>query len=476
MKRYIVKGIFIPLFAMLTIFPMACHDTLEEVPYSQFSPNNFLTTENGLNTLLFSAYGNALYRRFPIAQLVYLEEATTDIFLQSGGGQAKWAKQLIDFTFDPEHNWIRQQFQGPWDPIRDVNMFLENVENVEFKDSDKNARIGEAKFIRAFLYFWMTGYFGEIPLITSTEDDLYPTKASIADIRNFIETELTEAVSLLPVKSSEYGRASKGAALGILMSHYLNTRQWQNAADAANQIIELQEYALYPDYVSLFGPDNDLNSEYIFVSPQTRDVGYGNTWMALSMPPKYPILPNQKNFAAHFKYYDSFVNSFDLNDDRRKVFLTEYTDATGKLKQLLGNNDSRSFKFYDNESNSQDQENDVPIIRYAEVLLARAEALNELSGPTQEAIDLINVVRERAKVDLLNVGDFSKESLRDHILQERAWEFFSEGKRRTDLLRHGKFIQQALDRGKAASDHHRYYPIPQVELNANPALTQNDGY
>jgi len=120
--------------------------------------------------------------------------------------------------------------------------------------------------------------------------------------------------------------------------------------------------------------------------------------------------------------------------------------------------------------------NDFPV-RYADILLSHAEALNEINGPTQEALDLINAVRTKAGVPLLNLSDFgSKESLRDHILRERGWEFFSEELRRQDLVRHGKFIEFGKNRGKIAFDYQVLYPIPQSEIDRNPNLEQNDGY
>ena len=121
--------------------------------------------------------------------------------------------------------------------------------------------------------------------------------------------------------------------------------------------------------------------------------------------------------------------------------------------------------------------NDFPVVRYADILLSHAEALNELNGPTQEAVDLINQVRAKAGVPLLVLSDFAaKETLRDHILKERGWEFFSEELRRQDLVRHGKFIEYGKSRGKVAFDYQVLYPIPQSEIDRNSNLEQNDGY
>ena len=459
---------------LLITAAMSCEDGLKEEVFDQYAPSNVLTNKDGLEALLYSAYGYQQRKtgEFRNIQNNYLEEATTDIFLEQGGGQGPAAAQLQDFTFGPEHNWIGAMYDESWDAIRDTNLFLANVDNAETYPN-RESRIGEAKFIRALQYHLLTKWFGEVPLITSSTPELYPTKAPLTELQKFIENELIAAIALLPVDQPDFYRITKGAALGILTKQYLNTKQWQNAANTAQTIIDLNKYELYPDYIGLFAADNDRNKEYIFATALEKSIT-GNTWMALSLPPGHP--QPGPNFAAQFKYYDAFVNSFDINDKRREFFLTEYTKTNGQFVQLLGNNDSRSLKYWDPDRVGSLQENDWPIVRYADILLSRAEALNELNGPTQEAIDLINSVRDRAGVSDLVLAGFSKETLRDQILKERGWEFYSEAQRRTDLLRHGKFIESALARGKEAKPYHVLYPIPQTEINANPNLEQNPGY
>lgn len=144
---------------------------------------------------------------------------------------------------------------------------------------------------------------------------------------------------------------------------------------------------------------------------------------------------------------------------------------------MLGNDLSNPLKYqWDPNAVGQGAGNDLPVIRYADILLTRAEALNEMNGPTQEAIDLVNLVRERAGVSLIEVGNFSKESFRDHIYQEREWEFYYEQMRREDQIRHGIFIQKAQERGINAQEFHRLFPIPQQVLDANSDIEQNPGY
>jgi hypothetical protein len=116
-------------------------------------------------------------------------------------------------------------------------------------------------------------------------------------------------------------------------------------------------------------------------------------------------------------------------------------------------------------------------VRYADILLSIAEARNELEGPNQESIDLINVIRLRSRAKAIQLGNFaSKEALRAHILNERLWEFYIEGMEREDMIRHGVFISRAQQRGVNAKDFHKLFPIPLSEIEANPNIVQNPGY
>ena len=244
----------------------------------------------------------------------------------------------------------------------------------------------------------------------------------------------------------------------------------------------------------LFNINNEGNSELIFVF---ESLNTGPTWNYT--PHAYPVgyPTGQVNYGAQFQLWRWFVNSFHP-DDRRAL---EYDPDNGKFGWILKSfinkggtpvdlmNDEiipgieklypRSFKFTpDPNALGAGHGNDMPILRYAEVLIGRAEALNEMQGPNQESIDLLNEIRARAEAPLYNLADFpTKESLRDQILVERGWEFFTEGHRRWDLIRHGKYISSAQERGKTlAQPHHVLFPIPQTELDANPALQQNPGY
>lgn len=455
----------------------ACKKVLEEDNFSQLSTEDFLRTEPGIKALSVSAYSNAQFNTFSMNVKINFGELPTEIMFQAGGGVAGNAAQLYNFTWNSANSWFNDQcWNKQYRAIRDANILLDNIDKAPLSDLKKKTYQGEAKFLRAYMYYLLYIWYGPVPLSVSSTISKDVKRPTEAEMKTFLEKEFTEAADLLPTVQAEYGRATKGAALGFLTKFYLNTKQWQKCADAAQLVINLNLYDLYPDYVNMFKVENEINKEFIYVSPCISLGGQGNQWMAVSFPATYPRLSNQASFASNYKLYDSFVNSFPANDKRKGCILTSYQTTANATVTLLGKNDSRSFKYFpDPNSLSSDANNDFPELRFSDILLARSESLNELSGPNVESITLINRVRTRANVSLLILGSVTKSSFRDAILNERLWEFFTEGFRREDLLRHGKFISGAVARGKAAQDYQMLYPIPQTEIGVSK-IEQNPGY
>lgn len=469
-----------------------CDSLLEEDVYSQLDPGALFTSAQGVERVLYSAYRNAQFNGNFGGNIEFQEEWTCDQFWETGGAVNLQATVMLAFTWDaayPTQN--TDLWNNCYASIRNCNLVLENIDAAPLDDTVKARLAAEARFVRCAAYYKLLMRYGGVPLRTSNAGDLETARSSAEEIGSFIETELLAAIDPLPkliseVSGYQYGRATKGAAMGYLCKYYLNTRQWQKCADMAKKIMDLGVYELWDDYTTLFTVENELkNKEFIWVYTSSP-LDVGNELMNGSFPPQYasavdgsmPFLPNMRNWARMDRIYDSFYNSFDENDARRKTILTEYINTAGKVISLLNNDNTRMFKYVpDPNSNGNAQGNDIPVIRYADILLARAEALNEMSGPTQEAVDLINQVRTRSKVTPIQLGNYTKESLRAHILDERGWEFYGENLRRQDLLRHDVFIKKAKERGVSiADDHHKLFPIPQPEINANPLCTQNPGY
>ncbi|WP_028295935.1 RagB/SusD family nutrient uptake outer membrane protein [Olivibacter sitiensis] len=470
----------------------SCSGFLDEEVYSQLAPDNYLNTREGIESVLADAYARAANMNTNNSIYVIApQEWPTDILYQSGDNVERDARNFINFTWDPTIDFIGNNWDAPYQTIRNTNILLENIDNVSISESEKAIYIAEFRFLRAISYHKLYFMFGPVPLRVSTTGELQLARASDEEMRTFIETELLGAAADLPSPGEEaaYGRAHKAAAMGYLCKFYLNTRQWQKCADIAANIMSQFSYSLFANYETLFSVANERNGEYIWVRPAfaSSDRATANSWMNTAFPDNFAeapslgvrYLPTYVNWPNEFRIYDSFYNSFEEGDKRRNLLVTSYINSSGQTVSLLGNDNIRSFKYLpDPGALGASHGNDIPEIRYADILLSRAEALNELNGPTQEALDLINQVRTRAALDGIAFGAFSdKAALRDHILAERGWEFYSEGHRRMDLIRMDKFISGAIARGKtSATAHHVLFPIPQAVMDSDPLLVQNEGY
>ncbi|MEJ7768236.1 MAG: RagB/SusD family nutrient uptake outer membrane protein, partial [Chitinophagaceae bacterium] len=449
-------------------------------------------TQDALETTHRAAYATAA--NMLVNNSIYtlsLEEFPTDILTQSGDSPEADIAQYRNFMLTPFSNFLTTNYDPPYQTIRNANIILENIDRVNISDQQKAIYRAECRFLRATSYYKLYFFFGPTPLRKSTSDPINMAKATDEQMKTFIETELFASITDLPLQGKEasYGRAHKAAAQAFLTKFYLQTKQWQKAADMAKVIINLNYYSLFPNYKDLFKVENERNSEYIWIRPAkaSADRRNSNGWMSVSFPLNFAREPlsgltylvTWANFPNEFRILDGFYNSFDTTDTRRSLIISSYIDNQGKTISLLNADNTRSFKYWpDPQGAGASHGNDVPEIRYADILLARAEALNELTGPSQESIDLINQVRSRAKVKPFVLAELAtKEKLRDQLLNERGWEFYSEGQRRMDLIRMGKYISSALARGKtSAKAFHVLFPIPQVAINANPLLVQNDGY
>lgn len=485
------KLIILSFIIISLLSQTACKKALDVTPPGEFSPGNVLTTDKGIRSVLFSSYAG-VQNPTPSRYLINNAEVTTDIGYNTGGAENLTLSQLINFTWDASLGTLQADVWAPtYRTIRDANIVLENIANVNTTDANKKLYAAEARFLRAYGYDLLYKWFGPVPLRTSINAEATLARATDEQMKAFIEAELTAAITDLPDPGKEeaFARANKGMAASVLAKFYLNTKQWQKAADACRQVMNFNYYQLFPAYQNMFRVENEGNKEMIMVHPCRNQDGFGNWYTAGALPPGFKTsgqIPEfvwttaMANFATQYRMRSAFTNTFDTINDKRSILLIRhYVNNNNVAVNLLATPDNvRSLKYWDNATVGNHSGNDVPIIRYADILLSRAEALNELSGPTQEALDLINQVRTRAGIANLSLADAtSKEVLRDLILRERGWEFYAEGLRREDLLRHNKFISLAIARGvSVAAEKHKLFPIPQTEIDANPACKQNAGY
>lgn len=486
--RYYLSSL---LLGILLLFS-GCKDVLDEDVYSQLDPSTLFSSANGIERVLFSAYRDAQITGNFGGNLWFQEEWTCDQFWETGGAVNLQATVMLAFTWDASYptHWTTL-WENCYNSIRNCNLVLENIDASPVEDALKERFKAEARFVRASAYYILYSMWGPVPLRINTSGDLEMARATDTEMQTFLEKEFTDAAAVLPnlgeITGYQYGRATKGAALGYLTKFYLNTKQWQKCADVAHDLMNLNTYELWSDYATLFSVDTETKQkELVWVYPCSH-LGPGNQFINGSYPPSYastvdgqwPFLSNQRNWARMDRIKDSFYNSFAPGDKRKTLIVSQYINTAGKTISLLNQNNTRSFKYTpDPAAVSNDHGNDIAVIRYADILLSRAEALNELNGPTKESLDLIQDVRDRAGLTTpLDLTSFTKESLRQRILDERGWEFYGEKLRRQDLIRNGSFVSNAKARGiTIADDHHQLFPIPQTEITANPLCEQNIGY
>lgn len=480
-----MKTSYTLIVIVLLIFT-ACNNPLQEKTFTTLSPEDFFNTAEDAEVVLNSVYGELRYSDIT-RDAVTLQEVCTDIHIERFGGIFTFNQPIEDFVWTPSHNWLQNWWERRYRGIYKTNTVLDNVTAINMDENRKEEMLAEAQFLRAFNYFLLYDLFGPVPLVLTSETRVQdrPARATDEKIIKFIEDELRAASQILPVNApprNQYGRPTRGAALGILTKFYLMNKKWQEAASTAQEVIDLGVYDLFTEgnRTELFSHLNQRDNEFIFVASMsdTPTNNTGDGWLSHVAPDDYQWqYPPRIIFAAEYRIRSEFLELFEPEDERLDAFLFEFV-STKADTITLGEDNVRSFKFpeYPNQGISRSAD-DFPFLRYADILLSRAEALNELNGPNEESVQLLNLVRDAAGVSTFTVSDFvTKEEFRDFVLDERGREFHTEALRRQDLIRHGKFVEMARQRGKPAEDYHVLYPIPQTELERNPNLVQNDGY
>lgn len=481
------------IFLLVIILFIQCKDVLQEEVFVDIATNNFF--QNDEDAVLAV---NAIYAKMRADGSVTGQDGLQQGWGGYGYGEAtvfnfqqiqtdemivRWSgfNVFTNFTLTPSSygnfgSLFADLFQG----IFIANNVLVNIEgNENISEEMRNRVKGEALFGRALFYSTALSLFGNIPNLSDPTTDplVLHEQAPAAEIATQIIEDFTEASLLLPetYPSTDYGRFTKGAALAQLARFQLNQKNWTAAIDAAREVMGLG-YSLSPVYSDIFSAENENNLEIILTIPSVAQLGIGNTMLAHSGEPDFYT----GGWGGHLAR-NEFQSTFDEDDIRRTFLVNDYQSVTGSAETV---SDGFMITKYgeDPARIGPWAGNDIVLHRLGEIYLTLSEALNEVNGPNQESIDLINDLRDRAfnndPAKRLQLVDFpTKESLRDHILDERSWELYAENYRREDLLRHGKYIQQAVERGIVnAQPFHVLYPIPQYAIDRNPTLKQNDGY
>lgn len=484
MKKLIYLAVFL-------LTASSCNDFLQENPASLMVDNNFYKTEADADAAIVAVYDGLNDQSSIFYRGIYLlAELTTDN-AECGQGVANAnIFALKNYTYGPVNDRIYVLYTAVYKTIANANVAIDKIPAINMADAKKNRLIAEARFVRALLYFNMVRLFGDVPLVLNqvvSLDAVDVQRTEAAKVYDQIIADLEFAEQNLDATNSSgnLGRATKGSATGLLSKVYLTLKDYPKARDKAKQVLDNAQYGLVESYADIFTPQNRFNKEIIFDIQNKGNTGASNGFaMALFLPRTTIKLPTGGTVAGNSADVptEEFYNSFKPGDLRKaRTFFTEYDAGGGKATFR-----PHWYKFFDPSAISTLGEATLnyPILRYSDLLLTYAEALNEIGGPSAEAFEAVNKVRRRAYGKAIGTADktidlagLSKTAFQDAILEERRWEFGFENHRWFDLKRTGKLLSTLQAKGNTAiKEYHQLFPLPQRELDVNKKLTQNPGY
>lgn len=468
----------------------ACSNFLEVQPVSVASEAAFYRTSQDAVVATNGCY-NAL--------LDIYRGSTLWLFTEVMADDATDPDVAIDnFTFDATNGNVETFWRLHYVGIARCNTLIGRIADIPMDQALKNRLQLEARYLRAYYYFNLVRLYGDVPLILEEvkgQAIAFPARSTTADVYRQIAADLT-AAEALPVSYpiSETGRATRGAAKALLAKVYLTQRNWQQAATKAREVMDLGAYRLLANYADVFTVQNRNSAESIFEIQFGRggQVGTGNPVTGFFFQQFAPAGSGDivtgvagSNGEGRMIPTAEFVNLFDGNDPRRDASVrTFYVRTTGNRRDTVRIN--HTVKYLDPQATAagggasgNGSENGWRTLRYADVLLMYAEALNELGGGNPLAFEAVNQVRQRARgtnpaTVLPDLAGLDQAALREAIYRERRTELGLEGHRWFDLARTGRALNALASRN--IQPRNLLLPIPQRERDLNPNLTQNTGF
>ncbi|HSI77630.1 MAG TPA: RagB/SusD family nutrient uptake outer membrane protein [Lunatimonas sp.] len=475
MKTYKKLRLIGVLSILILMGQTGCQDWLDEQPLVQLSEGSFWNSESdGLLALTGIYNGSNVGINAYTNELLILSSATDDSSYKFGAVGNIYSGYLRA----ADTQVVLAIWQRAYRTIFKVNYFLENIDRVEMDSALKAQWIAEAKFLRAYEYFYMSILYGGVPLITSVltiEEANSQTRNSLTEIVEFSIQELTAAAQDLPATrpASERGRILKAAPLAIKGRLLMIHNRWSEAVSTYEEIIGLDAHQIDPRYKAIFEEEGETSSEIILATNMIAGL-YGNTHNQRNHHPEFyggysEVNPFQGMVDAFLMtdglpieespLYDP-QNPFDNRDPRlyASVFLPEYTEFRGRLflahPDRTGDNIAAlpgatgyGWKKYVTEDFAGDfgsSGDDVILVRYAEVLLSYLESkIENGDNITQELLDqTINQVRGRQEVGMPPVTETDPAQLTEILRRERRVEFCIERViRYMDIRRWGIFLE-----------------------------------
>jgi tetratricopeptide (TPR) repeat protein len=471
------------LLFLIIITVASCKDFLQLQPEYQMSSDNFYRDQNDFEKSMTGVYAS-IRGLYSSSSILFLTELSTD------NTEIQWHNSSVDQVQCDQNAFTATNTlaSGIWTNLLNTvyrcNVILNKIESVDFDAAAKSRITGEARFVRAFCYFYLVRLFDNVPVADRVFDS--PSQIEEADlslqpkeaIYKIIQEDLTAAATLIPAgRHADKTTASPAAVKTLLGKVYLTLGNYDKAAQVLKEVIDLQEYTLV-DYRSLFTNGSSNLAESVFEIQFVKGKGLGNNFSAMFTPAVTSMALFTGNLQGGGRIVPTadMINAYEKGDLRKEASVRDTIPLIGGGKTY----GRYGIKFVDFSAiDLNDGSSTFTVMRYADVLLMYAEALNEL-GRTPEALPNVNMVRQRA--GLAPLSGLDQTGLRLELEKERRVEFLYEGHRWFDLVRTGR-ARQLLNAHHASQgfsftveDYELLLPIPQNEIDLNPSLKQNPGY
>jgi hypothetical protein len=503
-----MKNISIKILGLVAIFSLltSCKKWVDYDPHDDYliTELDYLKSETDYRTMAISVYTPIQW----LNQAVPVGDIASDNSV-SGGENASDVldlQQIDDYTHTPVNNTLTQLWQSAYEGINRANYMTQykatNLAGETVNFAGKDALYGEIYFLRAYYYFHLLRFFGDVPLFIdkrlSLAESKTLTRSARADVYKQIEKDLTDAIAVLPAVQVQKGRITKYAAQALLGKVFLYENKFTESAAVLENVITSNAFTLVPNFESIFlptgenGPESVFeiqysnNSPYYNWSGQTRGQGnYAVQQCGIRGLNGTAAMPYAAGWSTNLPA-QSLAAAYTAGDQRKGVTVLDieaYKTANPSFNITyqvapFKNTGLYNQKYLPRKGETSGQvelnySNNYRTIRYAEVLLMAAEANNRATAANDvKAQGYLNLVRQRAFGDNLHNITSTGATLKQAIWDERRLELGMEGDRFFDLVRTG---QAATKITGFVSGKHEVFPIPQVEVDIS-GLTQNPGY
>ena len=477
--------------ALLGFSFSSCSDFLEQNPQTDLSENDFYKTADDILSAVNGVY-SSLQEGDIYGNWYVFGEIPSDNTRNQLSGSVTTQNEFDQFYIDTQNSMIANFWKAAYKVINRTNTVLGRIDGIEINTELANRYKLECKFIRALMYFNLVRVYGDVPLVLkeiSISESYDILREPKENVYNQIIADLKEAQDLpVSYSTAEDGRATQGAAKALLANVYMTLHKYAEAETILAEIINSGQYSLLENtpgslnidgYKNVFSPVNHNSKEGIF-EIQFLKGGYGEG----------------SNYANNFAPENSGTNVVAVggtggnNIPEMDIYNAyEEGDLRRDFSMSLGYYDNRKnnewvesryvCKFMDVPYQNNDASNNYPVIRYADVILMYAEALNQ-NGKTAEACKYLNMTRRRGfgyqttETSPVDLQTTDKAQFALMVEQERRVELAFENHRWFDLIRTGRAVEVMKSKGFSLNETNLICPIPQKQIDVNPKLTQND--